>query len=107
MPELLVKKKHPGQSLDEFVYALDGLIGCSRWEEHESSNYTGGRYSLTAALGVEIKAMLADDAEFTDYDFCLRFTPEANPSVNEDVLLGLLDCVARKLAVCRYEVARP
>jgi len=79
MSELLVKKKYPDQSGDEFVSALDGLIGCRRWEEHGSSNYTDGRHCLTTALGVEIKAMLADHAEFSDYDFCLWFTPEANP----------------------------
>jgi hypothetical protein len=39
--------------------------------------------------------------------FCLWVKPEANPLISQDVLTGLLECMARRFAVRGYEVARP
>ena len=94
------------QTLDEFVNALANLLGCGSWEQRESSNWPENRYFRCFALGLEIDACVADDSEFEDYDFQLYFKPELWRSDSES-LVGLSDCVARKLVVSGYEVLRP
>ena len=107
MADLLIKKTQATQTFDAFTNALPGLVGCSPWEERESSSYPPeDRYFRCFALGLEIVASIADESEFTEYDFRIHMTPEFLR--NDDAFLAeLADCVARRLAVRGYQVLRP
>ena len=103
----LLIKKTGSQALDAFVAEFSERLGCSPFEERESSNYLEERYFRCFALGLEITIAKADSADFGDYDFWICFEPESGCSSNQDFLDGLTDCVARKLALCGHQIVRP
>ncbi len=103
----LLIKKTGSQLLDAFVAEFSERLGCSHFEERESSNYVDERYFRCFTLGLEITVAKADSAEFADYDFWVCFEPESGCSSDQDFLDGLTDCVARKLVLCGHQVVRP
>ncbi len=103
---LLVRAKEE-TSLDSFVAAFMSIIGCGLWEPRQSSNYPEERYFRCFVLGLEITAAIADDSEFTGYNFELSLNAAPECSGGEGSLDGLSDCLARKLALSGYEVLRP
>ena len=107
MADLLIIKRLATQTLDEFVNELPVLLGCSPWEQRESCSYPPeDRYFRCSALGVELVVCVADETEFTEYDFRLHFNPEFRRNDGE-FLFELADRTARKLVVSGYEVLRP
>jgi hypothetical protein len=107
MADLLIMKTQATQTLDEFVKELPVLLGCGPWEQRESSNYPPeDRYFRCCVLGLELVVCVADESEFTDYDFRLHFTPEFRRD-DRQFLTELADCTARRLAIRGYDVLRP
>jgi len=102
----LLIKKTDSQSLDMFVATLPDVIGCQKWEERHSSNYVEERYFRCFVLGLEITVAIADDAEFKNYDFWLCLLPEPGCGHHTNLMDGIADCVARKLAQHGHEVVR-
>ncbi len=100
-------KQLDNQSLDDFVASLPNLIGCERWERRQSSNYIGECYFCCRVLGLDIRASLSDDDEFGEYIFHLVVQVRAFSMNQENLLVGLADCVARVLALGGHEVVRP
>jgi hypothetical protein len=103
----LLIKGSQDQLLDTFVADLSHTIGCSQWEQRQSSNYVEERYFRCFALGLEITAAIADDSEFQNYDFWLCIEPEVGRNADKVFLAGLAECVAWKLALHGYEILRP
>jgi len=103
----LLIKKTGSQTLDAFVAEFSDRLGCGPFEERQSSNYIDDRYFRCFALGLEITIATADNDEFGNYDYDVFFEPEVASSSDQDFLVGLADCVARKLALCGHDAVRP
>ena len=102
MADVLIKKKK-GETLAIFMSSLEERIGCNRWELHESSNYPGGEYFLCEVLCQKVIAHTNDLEGLDEFDFKIAFC-RTGFCRNDEVLEGLADCVARRLASDGYEV---
>jgi hypothetical protein len=100
-------KKRAVETLDEFVAVIDKIIGPMKWEEHDSANYLDNRYFLASAVALEVKVAIADDAEFTDYDYWIIIDVSVAGVSELSFLDGVADAVARAVALQGYEVLRP
>ncbi len=102
MGDVLIKKKG-GETLAIFVSSLEERIGCNRWELRESSNYPDGEYFCCEVLCQKIIAETNDLEGLGEFDFRIAFR-RTGFCRNDEVLEGLADCLARKLASDGYEV---
>jgi hypothetical protein len=107
MPGQLLIKKRAGELLDEFVAVIDKIIGPMKWEEHESANYIDERYFLASAVAMKVKVAIADDSEFSDYDYWINIDLSVAGVSERSFLDGVADAVARAVALHGYEVLRP
>jgi hypothetical protein len=103
----LFVKKIGSQSLDSFVSEMSNQLGCGKFEERQSSNYVDERYFRRATLGIVVEIALADEPEFDSCDFWISFQPDSVHLEDKSFFDGLADCVARKLAICGWQVIRP
>ena len=101
--DLLIKKT-PGEELRDFVKVVSGLIQDISWKEHDSSFYVENRYFQASAWQCEIKAAIADDPEFSGFDFWIAF--KADRSVPQAAVDGA-DRLAQGLTFLRRGVIRP
>jgi hypothetical protein len=106
MSELLLRTA-AHQSLDAFVAASTKLLGCSNWEQKQSSNYVEERYFRCHSLGIQVTAAVADDTEYPDWDIWLCLDSQSGTQDTPNSLDGVADCVARVLTLNGYEVIRP
>lgn len=103
--ELLVKRQND-QTIEAFISSLSTLLSCGPWEERESSNYIDYRYFRCFVLALEVTVAIADDDEFSSYDFQVFLEPEVFQT-ETGFLARVADCIARKLALHGYLVLRP
>ena len=104
--QLLIKKSDD-QTLDVFIATIDKVIGPMRWEERQSSNYVDERYFFTSVLALQVTAAIADDSEFSEYDFWLSIEPSVADSCDKSFLDGLAAIIAKAFALHGYEVLHP
>lgn len=100
-------KNDRNQSLDAFVSDLPVFLGCSQWEQRQSSNYVEERYFRSFAFGMEVVVAMADNSEFDEYDFWLFLERRAGYCTDRTFLDGVADCIAWRLATFGYTVIRP
>jgi len=103
----LLIKTEVKQTLELFVQMIKSILGCCEWQERNSSNYVGERYFRCFVLGLEMTVAIADDSEFTGYDFWIRIEAPLVANVDKVFLADLADNVARQLTLQGYEVLRP
>jgi hypothetical protein len=107
MPGQLLIKKRAGETLDNFVAVIDTIIGPIKWEERESTNYIDHRYFVASAVALKVKIAVADEAEFSDYDYWISIGVSVAGVGERSFLDGVADAVARAVALHGYEVFRP
>lgn len=91
---------------DSFVVRLFSALGVGEFKKRESSNYPGGEYAVGAALGYVIMTSIADDSEFSEYQYWLGIKTRADIVVADKTLVsGVGDLVARHLANNGFSVA--
>ncbi len=96
------------QNLDAFSKQVFTLLNVGKMETHYSVNHPGGHYVYAEALGLKIKLMEADSAEFPDYQFWIVFSPKVDIATTDGHSLdGLADIVARYLSQNGMKIARP
>jgi hypothetical protein len=91
---------------DSFVVRLFSALGVGEFEKRESSNYPGGEYVKGAALGYVMRASIADDSDFSEYQYWLGIETRAGIVIADKTpLSGVGDLVARHLANSGFAVA--
>jgi hypothetical protein len=106
MPENLFIRTTSQSDLMQFATAVFNLLNIQNLSKRESENYADGEYVVGEALGVIVKVALADDSEFSDYQFWIEFKPRKAWPENPSALDGLADLISKQLALEGYEVAR-
>jgi hypothetical protein len=104
--QLLIRKRG-NETLDEFVVAVDQIIGPMRWTERQSSNYVDERYFSASVLALRITAAQADESEFSQYAFWLSIAPSVAGIQDKSFLDGVAEVIAHALALSGYEVLHP
>lgn len=100
---LFVKSEKP-PDLASFARVVRDLIKATAFERRESSNYFGGEYYIGAAPGVEATITLADDSEFSTYQYWIIISYEnVSVAVCSD---APEDRLAKQLVLKGYDVVR-
>jgi hypothetical protein len=96
------------EDLEAFASRLFALLDVPSFEVRNSDNYFGGTYVLAKSLRLGIRLSLADNSEFSDYNFFLTFSPPPEQwKADRTSLDGLADLLARSLALEGFRIARP
>lgn len=105
MHEIYIKGQRA--SLEAFIELVKGACGIECWEKRFSDNWPGGTYFISRAFGIEIKAMAADSVAFPDYDFWIIVSSNPRSRWDGNLLLCLVNNIARNLVPYVTEIARP
>ena len=108
MPGFTYIKSKPGslEDLQEFTAIVFHALNIGIFSRRESDNYIGGEYFVGKALGIKVKVALADDSEFSDYQFWMTFSTDEVWIEDQGIFENLADVVARYLTLKDYQVAR-
>jgi hypothetical protein len=105
--ELFIRSNEK-RDLEFFGPHLFGILGVRVEEVRYSDNVAGGRYLVGKACGLRLRLEIADDTEFSSYDFLLSFEPWVREHGSSTIQLDTFaDIVARYLAQEGLAVARP
>jgi hypothetical protein len=107
MAELFFKRGDPSEDLAGLARRLGRLLGLGDLEHRESSNYFGGEYFLSSALGVEVTFASADDDRVENREFSVNLgVTSVLVDHPESMLEALSDLLARHLAIAGEDVLR-
>jgi hypothetical protein len=105
--ELFIQDREE-QSLEAFGTLLFEILNVKVAEVRDSDNVAGGRYLIGMACGLRLRLELADNTDFSSYDFLLSFEPLIRESGSGSLSLdSFADIVAKHLARKGLAVARP
>ncbi len=86
------------QPLEEFARRIFSRLGVAHFEERESSNYVGGHYFRSIALGIEVVIAFADSKGLEEYRFCVALTAEQSAGYDTSYLQNHAQTLARLLS---------
>jgi len=106
---LFIRTKEEKSTLDDCATWLSDILNVKFSASRFSENSGGGRYLFGEVLGLRAKLEMADDQDFSEYQFYLSFKPLSHSAEKLDLhaLDGLADILAKYLAELGASIARP